>query len=338
MSSTKTTSSSSEMKIDFSLLPENVPAVCVPYVFENIHEARIRAIFKELDVGEVSQVDLIPYTASDGKRVNRVFIHLKWNTKESTNKVRTKLLCGREIKVVYEDPWFWCVSASRATKAPPREKKTTTRDKPRPRIEDDDDNEKKPKITKALRANQPRPQLNVEVSNHQQVAPRLPVAPSLPVETRLPIAPVLQDVSNFTPTPTIDSTNIDSTNIDPTNIDPNLPQQRFPNERRLRVNLTSESECPINSEEVEYDDSCCQDNDRDDISTITDGSTQSKPRKNNYLDVDDMQRDERSVSYSKVPMVPPVKLKKKRVVKKKLLDDDGSTATTTTATTTSENA
>lgn len=317
MSSTKTTSSSSEMKIDFSLLPENVPALCVPYVFENIHEARIRAIFKELDIGEVSQVDLIPYTASDGKHVNRVFIHLKWNTKESTNKVRTKLLCGREIKVVYEDPWFWCVSASRATKAPPREKKTTTRDKPRPRIEDDDNYEKKPKITKPR--TQPRPEPNVEVSNHQQVAPRLPVAPKLPIETKLPIAPVLQDVSNFTPTPTT----IDPTNIDSTNIDPNLPQQRFPNERRLRVNLTSE--------EVDYDGQ--YNDDRDDVSTITESSTQSKPRKSNYLDVDDMPRDERSVSYSKVPLVPPVKMKKKKAVKK-LLDDDGSTATTTT----SENA
>jgi len=130
---------STELKIDYSLIPENIPALCVPYVFENIHEARIRGIFKDLDIGEVTQVDLVPYTATDGKRVNRVFVHLKWNTQESTNKVRTKLLCGREIKVVYDDPWFWSVSASRANKAPPREKKAPT--KSRPRIEDDDDEE-----------------------------------------------------------------------------------------------------------------------------------------------------------------------------------------------------
>ena len=325
MSSTKTTSSS-EMKIDFSLLPENVPALCVPYVFENIHEARIRAIFKELDIGEVSQVDLIPYTASDGKRVNRVFIHLKWNTKESTNKVRTKLLCGREIKVVYEDPWFWCVSASRASKAPLREKKTTSRDKPRPRIEDDDNDEKKPKITKTPRENlrqKLEPPQRFEPSTHRAVPPRLPIASRLPQTTT--IEPILPIASGLPPT---------------TTIDPNLPPQRLPNERKMRVNLNAEEQEEEQEQEQEPEPEpepkpdFQEDNYRDDVSTITTSSTQSKPR--NYLDVDDMPRDKASVSYSKVPLNPPVKLKKKKtVVKKKLDDDDGST--TTTMTTTSEN-
>jgi len=127
-----------EMKIDYSLIPENVPSLCVPYVFENINEDRLRRIFTELDIGEVTKIDLVPYTAHDGKRVNRVFVHLKWNTQESTNKVRTKLLCGRDVKMVYEDPWHWRVSASRGEKT--REKKKIEHVKSRPRIEDYDGN------------------------------------------------------------------------------------------------------------------------------------------------------------------------------------------------------
>lgn len=175
MSTTKTTT---EMKIDYSLIPENVPAICIPYVFENIHETRIRGIFKDLEIGDVSTIDLVPYTASDGKRVNRVFIHLKWNTQESTNKVRTKLLCGREIKVIYDDPWFWCVSASRA-KAPPREKKASPPLKSRPHIEDDDDDEEqKPRHSSKPRDNI-KPRDNRKPPNdvyrkQQQVAPRIP--------------------------------------------------------------------------------------------------------------------------------------------------------------------
>jgi hypothetical protein len=46
-----------------------------------------------------------------GESYKRVFIHFEYwfNTRES-HAAREKLCAGKEIKVVYDDPWFWKVS------------------------------------------------------------------------------------------------------------------------------------------------------------------------------------------------------------------------------------
>jgi hypothetical protein len=60
-----------------------------------------------------------------------VFIHFKrWNSDENTTCTRQALLDEETIKVVYDDPWFWKISASRTRK--PRPKGVVA---PRPRIE-----------------------------------------------------------------------------------------------------------------------------------------------------------------------------------------------------------
>lgn len=274
---------STEMKIDYSLIPENVPALCVPYVFENINETRIRGIFKDLDIGEVNQVDLVPYTASDGKRVNRVFIHLKWNTQESTNKVRTKLLCGREIKVVYEDPWFWCVSASRANKAPPREKKAPT--KSRPRIEDDDDEEEnvKPKPPRKSKSER-EPRDAYRKSQVKQPPP--PIAPCLP-----------------SPPPTQEQEHEDNTYYEHKHVAPRMPKQR--------VNLDPQPQHV--HDEVKEDD---------DVSTITTSTNTSVTKRSNYLDVDDMRAQPFEYTNMVNANDLPVKKKKVTATKKRILEED----------------
>jgi hypothetical protein len=128
-----------DLSIDFSLIPANVPAICIPYVFENIGEKRIEGIFKDLDIGKVERIDLVPTTnqAPNGSKVNRVFIHINWKIDEATDKIRTKLLCGKEVKVLYDGKYFWKISASRAKEGkahPPTQVHKDTK----PRIEMDD--------------------------------------------------------------------------------------------------------------------------------------------------------------------------------------------------------
>ena len=129
-----------DLSIDYSLIPSNVPAICIPYVFENIGEKRIEGIFKDLDIGRVDRIDLVPTQnhAPNGSKVNRVFIHINWKIDEDTNKIRTKLLCGKEVKVLYDGKYFWKISASRAKEVVPQQQKPVQRDT-KPRIELDDD-------------------------------------------------------------------------------------------------------------------------------------------------------------------------------------------------------
>jgi len=83
-------------------------------VFKNITRERIVSTISELNLGFVTRVDMVPSGAGD--KFQRVFIHIDWNSSEVASRARTRLLTGKEIKIIYDDPWFWKISANRATK------------------------------------------------------------------------------------------------------------------------------------------------------------------------------------------------------------------------------
>lgn len=87
------------------------PSICIPRVFANIGEQRIRYVFDQLHLGKIAGVDMIERRNEQGDTYKRVFIHFEYwfNTRES-HAAREKLYAGKEIKVVYDDPWFWKVS------------------------------------------------------------------------------------------------------------------------------------------------------------------------------------------------------------------------------------
>jgi len=100
--------------IDFRTMPANVPSLCIPRVFPNIDERRIRGIFDSLNMGEIARVDIISRKTDKGENFNRVFIHWKkWYDSENANQSRERLLNGKEIKIIYDEPWFWKISAYR---------------------------------------------------------------------------------------------------------------------------------------------------------------------------------------------------------------------------------
>jgi hypothetical protein len=107
--------------IDFRTMPSNVPSLCIPRVFTNIDERRIRRIFDELNMGEIQRIDVVGKTTEKGEKFNRVFVHFKrWFANENADTARERLLNGKEIKIIYDDPWFWKVSAYREGNKAPR--------------------------------------------------------------------------------------------------------------------------------------------------------------------------------------------------------------------------
>ena len=112
--------------IDFRTLPTNVPVLCIPRVYSNITEGRIRRIFDELDMGTIDRIDLVSKTNEKGEKFNRVFVHYRrWNNSENANNARERLLNGKEIKIIYDEPWFWKVSAYRESNPKQSEAKST---------------------------------------------------------------------------------------------------------------------------------------------------------------------------------------------------------------------
>jgi len=102
--------------IDMTLLPASVPSLCIPRVFQNITKERVAFVFKSLDLGEIDHIDMVPRTSENGDKFQRVFIHFKrWAGSDEAVRARERVLGGKEIKVIYDDPWFWKISANRST-------------------------------------------------------------------------------------------------------------------------------------------------------------------------------------------------------------------------------
>jgi len=114
--------------IDFRTLPVTSPSLCIPRVFSNIDERRIRKIFDDLDMGIIERVDIVRKSSEKGENFNRVFIHFRrWFANQNADTARERLLNGKEIKIIYDDPWFWKVSAYKpaASGHNPEQKKAT---------------------------------------------------------------------------------------------------------------------------------------------------------------------------------------------------------------------
>ena len=94
------------------------PSICIPRVFKSTTRKDIFTVIERLDLGAVDRIDMVPKTNERGESYYKVFIHFKqWTNKNTVAKAtRDKLLQGEEIKIVYNEPWFWKCTASRVEK------------------------------------------------------------------------------------------------------------------------------------------------------------------------------------------------------------------------------
>jgi hypothetical protein len=132
MSSTNSASNSSAMSI------------CIPRAFENITEARVAKVFEALNIFEIARIDMVKRVNEKGEKFQRIFVHIKdWFKTADALKARERLLAGKELKIVYDDPWFWKVSLN--TWAPKPKTPVVAYDrKPKIRIDfDEEDNRQK---------------------------------------------------------------------------------------------------------------------------------------------------------------------------------------------------
>jgi len=93
------------------------PSICIPRVFKSTTRKDIYSVIEKLGLGAVDRIDLVAKTNERGESYNKVFIHFKmWNRNPQAQATRDKLLQGEEIKIVYNEPWFWKCTASRVEK------------------------------------------------------------------------------------------------------------------------------------------------------------------------------------------------------------------------------
>jgi hypothetical protein len=94
------------------------PSICIPRLFMNITEERVMNVFADL-FGDraIDRIDMIERKNKNGESYKRAFVHFNyWPRREQATEVRLKLLNGDEVKIVYDEPWFWRISASRSSR------------------------------------------------------------------------------------------------------------------------------------------------------------------------------------------------------------------------------
>ena len=129
-----------ERRVDDRREAVSSPSICIPRTVPTIRgEQTKRAVFntfRDLHVGYIDRIDTVHKTDKHGERFCTVYIHLKWNMdNELARETRQKLLDGQDVKVVYDEPWFWKCTASTIEKPENRYTEGQQRSTTRPRID-----------------------------------------------------------------------------------------------------------------------------------------------------------------------------------------------------------
>jgi hypothetical protein len=98
----------------FAPLFLKVECLCIPRVEAKITETQIKNIFNKLNIFIIDHIDII-FKKED--KYKRVFIHIKkWLPTENANIALKRLNKNEDIKVIYDDPWFWKISTYKNAK------------------------------------------------------------------------------------------------------------------------------------------------------------------------------------------------------------------------------
>ncbi len=86
---------------------QNKFSICIPRVEYNITKNKIYSVLNRYKFGKIKNVILIP---NHKKKCKVVYIYYNYmNDNDFVNSVKTKMLNGENIKIIYNknEPWFW---------------------------------------------------------------------------------------------------------------------------------------------------------------------------------------------------------------------------------------
>ena len=99
-------------------------SLCIPRVFNNINHRRIKSWFIQnlRGWGFVERVDVVPVYKNGVQVHKRAYVHYavgKFNMKADDGNggnIIDALVAGNQIQVIYDEPWYWKLSLSKAAR------------------------------------------------------------------------------------------------------------------------------------------------------------------------------------------------------------------------------
>ena len=98
--------------------PITEPSICIPRTLNNVSWREVKDTFEHLcGKGTVERVDIVR-KKDDPSPFCRIFVHMRYWAIDNPEvaAIRQRLVDGENVKVVYDNPWFWKCSASHAPK------------------------------------------------------------------------------------------------------------------------------------------------------------------------------------------------------------------------------
>ena len=89
----------------------NKPIVlCIPRANSSVTEQQVRKTFNDLNLGKLDKIHVRDALSSKGEQIKRIFIHYnEWNESENAQIAKERLSNDKDIKVIYDGPWYWKV-------------------------------------------------------------------------------------------------------------------------------------------------------------------------------------------------------------------------------------
>jgi hypothetical protein len=90
-----------------------IKTLCIPRVLSHITKEYIRDTINSFNLGTIHNIEIV----RNKKLSNKALIHFsKWNDGGNSDIVKDRLLNGKDIKIIYSEPWFWKIVTFRETK------------------------------------------------------------------------------------------------------------------------------------------------------------------------------------------------------------------------------
>jgi hypothetical protein len=99
--------------------PVTEPSICIPRVFSTVTKDVVASVIQTFNLGKIKRIDMIQRKGekNDANSYQKVFIHFQqWSTNPKADHIRSTLLSGKEVKIIYDAPWFWKLSANKSKK------------------------------------------------------------------------------------------------------------------------------------------------------------------------------------------------------------------------------
>ena len=101
------------------------PSLCIPRLSSSFNDGQVIQIIEDqLKLGKVKNIDFVQKVDRKGDEYHMAFIHfISWNKEEDIQSMRTSLVDGEKLKIVYDEPQYFTLVKSYTSKNGKKENK-----------------------------------------------------------------------------------------------------------------------------------------------------------------------------------------------------------------------